>query len=246
MIRKTVAILLASVSLAAVGEDFTHSVSGHSRHKGHHAPKHLDNHPNLMSEDAWMFGVESNVYADTTYIGPSISYSGYNGWDVSIASYNIPVHGGGAQNYEYDTYFGVTKTFKLTRTTNVIVGTQNGSTLFSQVRQWHNMEFVDTRQDITKWLTLHAGPYYANKSLTAVANKVGVMTGFEVKILPDKVHLRGDYMSGHTAVSGAEINLQWYIVPTVQPYIGVIVPEANSGNEFAGVVGFNISTKSLN
>lgn len=55
------------------------------------APKHLKTTPNLETENAWSSTLESNIYQETTYLNLEIDYSGFNGWDFSIALYNIPV-----------------------------------------------------------------------------------------------------------------------------------------------------------
>ncbi|RWZ87183.1 MAG: hypothetical protein EO766_11635 [Hydrotalea sp. AMD] len=241
--RKLVLTGLVLCSTVVLCEDIAHAAGGH---RGHHAVKRLDTTPTDTEDDSWILGLESNTYADTVYLNPTVAYSGANNWDISISSYNIPVYGGGAQNYEYDTYAAISKTFDITKDISLVFGTQNGTTLFpDSMQRWHNMDFSNGRYKLTNWLTVSGGVYFANKSLTTVANEVGFMSGFEMKLIPGTLHLQGDYMSGHTNVSGAEINLQWYATRQAQLYIGVIVPERDSGNEFAGVLGFNISTKDM-
>lgn len=210
-------------------------------------PKHLKVTPNLETENVWSSTLESNIYQGTTYLNPEIDYSGFNGWDFSIASYNIPVQGGGGQPFELDTYFGISKTFKLTDNTILLFGTQNGTTLLStSVRKWHNIDFANIRQELIEdRLNVYIGPYYANANLTGSVNQVGFMTGFEVKIIPKLIAITGDYYSGHQNISGAVVNIQYNILNNFQTYIGIIVPEKNSGNEFAGIFGFNLSTKGL-
>jgi hypothetical protein len=52
-----------------------------------------------------------------------------------------------------------------------------------------------------------------------------------------------DYVSGHQAVSGATVNILFSLTHHCQIYTGVYVPETNSGNEFAGIIGFNLSSR---
>lgn len=215
----------------------------HSPHP--HAPKRLRVTPNLVTEDAWTVNLESNTYQGTVYLSPMIDYSGKNGWDISIATYNIPVQGGGAQNFEYDTYLGLSKTFQVNNKTQVLVGTQDGTTLLASPREWHQFHFANVRYDVFSALNIYVGPYYANQQLTTTVNQVGFMTGMQLKVIPNKIHIQADYVSGHQNVSGAVVNLQWFVVPKFQLYMGIIVPETNSGNEFAGIFGFNWSTKAL-
>ena len=244
--RLFVAFCILSISTPVFCDDSGHAV-GHTRgHKAVHAPKRLKTKPNLVSEDSWNSALESNVYQGTTYLSPSISYSGANGWDIGVATYNIPVQGGGAQNFEFDTYLGISKTFELNKQTLLVIGTQNGTTLLANSdRRWHSLSYSHLRRDIFSNLNIYVGPYYANANLTSSVNQVGFMTGFELKILPNKIHLTGDYISGHQNVSGAVVDVQYFITPKVQMYIGIVIPETNSGNEFAGVFGFNVSTKDL-
>jgi hypothetical protein len=54
-----------------------------------------------------------------------------------------------------------------------------------------------------------------------------------------------DYISGHHSLSGASVNMLYNITPRCQIYMGVLVPEQDSGNEFAGILGFNLSTHKL-
>lgn len=54
-----------------------------------------------------------------------------------------------------------------------------------------------------------------------------------------------DYLSGHHALSGATANMLVNITSRLQMYLGVAVPERDTGNEFAGIVGFNWSNKAL-
>lgn len=238
-------ILFVLSSSIGVCDEQSHTKSRASHKKGHtqHAPRRLKTKP-IESEDAWTATLESNIYQGTVYLNPYIGYSGFNGWDISISSYNIPTHGGGAQNFEYDTYIGISKTFSVLEDTDIMIGSQNGTTLFSNPgRRWHSMSFANIRQDITDNIMVYVGPYYANAALTTAGNQVGVMTGTELKVIPNKFHITGDYISGHQSVSGGIINLQYFPHPKVQLYVGIIIPEKNSGNEFAGIVGFSLNTK---
>jgi hypothetical protein len=212
-------------------------------HHAPHAPKRLRVIPNLVQEEAWTINLESNVYQGTVYLSPQIEYSAKNGWDFSVASYNIPVQGSGAQNFEYDTYFGISKTFQFNKDVQFLIGTQNGSTILAKPHEWHQFHFANIRYDVFSPFTVYIGPYYSNQQLTTTVNQVGFMTGFQLKIVPNIFHITGDYVSGHQNVSGAVINLQWFVFPKFQLYTGIIVPETNSNNEFAGIVGFNLLTK---
>ncbi|MGZ4998406.1 MAG: hypothetical protein ACXV8J_11345, partial [Methylobacter sp.] len=66
-----------------------------------------------------------------------------------------------------------------------------------------------------------------------------------ITFIQDKLSLQMDYISGHHSLSGATVNMLLNITSHIQMYMGVAVPEHNTGNEFAGIVGFNLSTKRL-
>ena len=216
-----------------------------TRHKSraHHAPKRLDTTPNKTSEDAWTLGLESNTYATDTYLNPTLDYSAAGGWDFSIASYGVKTQK--AQSSDYNLFLGISKTIDVTDGLSVLIGTQIGTNLFGNTHPIQGIGFANIVYDITEWLTVYSGMYYANREMSHIANEIGIMSGMTFKLIPGTLHLQADYIGGHSAVSGAEVNLQYSITETVQGYIGVIVPEKNSGNEFAGVVGFNISTKDI-
>jgi hypothetical protein len=108
-----------------------------------------------------------------------------------------------------------------------------------------NYTYLDTRYDVAPWLLLHGGTYIANAALTGTSRQVGFITGTEITFIPNKLALQMDYLSGHQSLSGATVNMLVNILPQWQMYMGVSVPEKNSGNEFAGIIGFNLSTKNL-
>lgn len=242
--KKTILVGLVLLSTTVLCEDFGHDTG--KGHQGQHPPKKLNTRPNIANDDAWSYNAETDIYNGTMYLSQGITYSAVNGWDIGIAAYNTLLYGGGAQNYENDGYLSIAKTLELDKKTLVIIGTQNGTTIVTNTHEWHAFHFANISRDVTPWFSMYVGTYYANAALTTTYNQVGFMTGFVAKIIPGVLHFQGDYVSGHQQVSGAVVNLQWYVTPAIQLYTGVIVPESNSGNEYAGTIGFNISTKSLN
>lgn len=210
-----------------------------------HPVKKVDVRPNDNDDDVWSFTLESNTYRSTVYLSPTLDFSSSDGWDVQLASYNIPVYRGGAQNYEWDSYINLSKTFDLTESFKALIGTQNGTTLFSTVRQWHNFDYSLLIFQPSSILNFHAGPYFADKALSVTTNQIGYTTGFSVDLIENVLLLQGDYFSGNSNVSGALINLFYRFLPKTQVYIGVGVPETNSGNEFFGNVGFSLTSKAF-
>lgn len=208
-----------------------------------HPVKKVDVRPNPVDNDVWSVTLESDIYQSTVYLSPAVDFSSTNGWDIQLAFYNIPVYGGGAQNYEWDSYLNLSKTFDINASFKALLGTQNGTTLFSGPRQWHNFDYGLLIYQPVSFLNLRAGPYLANKALSTTTTQVGYTAGFNLDLIKNTLLLQGDYFSGHSNVSGAVVNLLCQCFPQVQDYLGVGVPETNSGNEFYGIVGVSFAPR---
>ena len=239
VIKVTIMLFFIIVSLSSLTYADDTGLTTHQKQTRHqaHTRKRLKLKPNLIQEDSWTLNVESNIYREVIYLNPLINYSTINGWDFNFAMYNIPIQGIENSTFEYDTYIGISKTFQLNKNTQIIIGTQNGTNLLSP-HEWHQFHFVNIRYDILPIFNWYIGPYYANRQITAAGNQVGIMTGFQLKVIPNIFHIEGDYISGHQNVSNTNINFQWFIVPKFQLHIGVTIPEINGGDEFTGIIGF--------
>jgi hypothetical protein len=208
-----------------------------------HPIRKIDTTPNIRNQDVWTFTLESNTYRGTVYLNPVLDFSSKDGWDIQIASYNIPVYGGGAQNFEWDSYINLSKTFDISKQFKAIIGTQNGTTALDQTHQLHNVEYGLIVYQPTPTSNIHAGSYWANKALTVTTDILGYTAGFSFEPVKNTITIQGDYFSGSNNVSGAIVNVWYRFVPQVQIYVGVGVPETNSGNEFYGTVGFSLASK---
>ena len=208
-----------------------------------HPIKKVNVTPNTRNEDVWTATLESNTYQDTVYLNPVLDFSSRNGWDIEIASYNIPVYGGGAQNYEWDSYINMSKTFDISTRFKAIVGTQNGTTALTTSHQLHHVDYGLMIYQPLPTVNLHAGSYWANKALTVTTDYLGYTVGFAFEPLKNTISVQGDYFSGSNNVSGAIVNVFYHFIPKIQVYVGVRVPETNSGNEFYGTVGFSLASK---
>lgn len=208
-----------------------------------HPVKKVDATPSIQDDDVWSFTLESDSYEATTYLNPIVDFSSKDGWDIQMAFYNIPVYGGGAQNYEWDSYLNLSKTFNLDGNVKTLIGTQNGTTLFSSTQQWHNFDYGLLIYQPSHFLSLRSGGYWADKALSTTTDVAGYTTGFSLELIKDTLSFQGDYFSGHSNVSGAVVNLFYQCLPKTQIYLGVGVPETNSGNEFYGIAGFSLSSK---
>lgn len=203
-----------------------------------HPMRKIDTTPKF-GNDLWSFSFESNIYDGTMYANPVLDYSIANGWDVQIAAYNMPVYGGGVQNFEYDSYINLSKTFELTRDFKAVFGTQNGTTLFSSLRQLHNVEYALSVYQPSKGFNVHAGVYWANKALTTTTDYLGYTVGYNVELVHNTLAFSGDYYSGHNNLSGAVVNLWYMVTPKTSAYLGVGIPETDSGNDYYGIVGIS-------
>lgn len=238
MIRPIMLVVAIACCLSAT------SVESKTKSKTKASAKKIDTTPNYDSGDIYSANIETNIYHDTLYVSPSWSLSLNNGWDFQFSSYNIPLMGGGAQNYEFDSYVTIAKTFDLSDTVKLMVGTQNGSTLFTEVRQLHNVDYVLMVYQKSSY-NIHAGPFWANKALTTTTDYLGYTIGFSVDVVPNKITFQGDYFSGHNNVSGGVLNIMYRIIPKMQVYTGVGIPESDSGNEYYGIIGLNLTSKFL-
>ncbi len=218
------------------------SVLAKAGKKGHPTKK-VDVRPNTNDNDVWTFALETDFYESTTYLSPTVDFSSTDGWDLQAAFYNIPINGGGAQNYEWDSYLNLSKTFNLNSQFKALAGLQNGTTLFSSNRQWHNFDYGLLIYQPFPFINLHAGPYWANKALATTTDVLGYTTGFSVAFNRNQWLFQGDYYSGHNNVSGAVVNLYYQVLPKAQLYMGVGVPETDSGNEFYGITGLSVSSQ---
>jgi hypothetical protein len=239
----TITIILAITSFLHIGIGY----AAESRHKEktHRQQKRLKVNPVTEYENVWTANAETNVYRIGTFENITVEYSATNGWDYSLTLLNAQLLGSNRQ-VQGDAFFNIGKTFDINTDFSIVAGAQNGFAVINVQQQlWLSFAFLDNRYDVTPWLLIHAGPYLANAAITGTSRQVGFMTGTEITFIQNKLSLQMDYVSGHQSLSGATVNMLFNITPRCQIYMGVSVPEQNSGNEFAGIVGFNLSTKNL-
>lgn len=184
-------------------------------------------------------GTEVNIYQGTTYMNAQAEYTAPSGWAFGAVLLNAPIYGGGAQNYELDGYFVVSKFTKLGQSWNLLMGAQNGTTLH-RPHQLHSFEYAGLEFRPTDVLSWHAGPYFVNDALATVHEPIGAWLGFEWRTIPGMLHVQADWWSGHNNLSGSVVNVLLFPSWPVYGYLGLNVPAAQSGNEFAGIVGLAI------
>ena len=214
---------------------------------------------------------DSYSYANTEYFAPMLTYSTH-GWSIGLASQNIPWSGGGngnqAQNYQNDTYFNLSKTFRygdvldfwdkdaddddidfLNRFSSTL-GSQTGlvfplssSTQPGYVNHntLHEFYFEDNDIEVIKdRLSVHAGPYWVNAGLSTLTSYWGYQDGVEVVILPKKLRFNFDLYSGHSNVSGRVYQATYSIDKHFELFAGYGEPASASGNHPYALMGFNL------
>jgi hypothetical protein len=215
---------------------------------GHNRTKLDTNTP--VSEGVLTGTFETDYYhqpptdpATTVYGNATLDYSFSNGWDVQLASYSIALLGGGVQNQQAITYINLAKTFRLPYNFTLTLGTQNGFALDGPEHVLHNGEFGLISYIPNQYVNLHAGSFWLNKIMSMTTDTYGYTTGLSYEFIPGLLTFTGDYYSGVSSMSGGYVNTWLRVHKLAQIYVGVGVPTTNSGNEFYGAFGFQISNK---
>jgi len=234
LIRVSFALLLLSVTLSS----FAGGQGGGGERAGKHRVRVT---PDMEEQKGLMLTAESNIYQGTVYANTFIEYLTANRWDVGLYVFNMTLYGGGAQNFEYDAYVSITKWLDISDRWKVALGTQNGTTLFSSTRSWHDFSFVQNVVKVNDYLSAGVGIFYVNRALATINQPIGAMFGFDVNFIPRKLWAELDFVSGNTNISGSVVNLFWKPTRHIDLYTGIQVPATGSGNEFAGNVGLMYS-----
>lgn len=182
---------------------------------------------------------ELNIYRDTVYLNNYLQYY-TDKWVIGLQSNNIKLNGIQAQNYENDTYVNSSYKFAFEKI-NVDIGGQIGTNFDGRVKKLHNFDYLDFGYSLNDEFSIHGGGYYVNDVLATIHQPFNYLTG--VKYKKNKLIITMDYYSGHNNMSGAVVNTYYQMFENVRPYIGIQVPEKNSGNEFAGIIGFSIKLR---
>jgi len=195
--------------------------------------------PKRMQDDTHLYkvilGSELNLYRNTVYDTLSLQYYG-SSWSFGLQSANIRLAGKQAQNYESDTYINIGRSFDISEDLKFETGAMIGTNMNDNLQQLHATATMDINYQVSKNLNIHFGGYYVNDVLATIHQPYNFSTGFKYHY--KDVVVLADYYSGNNNMSGTTFNVFYKLTSNFRPYVGVIVPERNSGNEFAGVVGF--------
>lgn len=245
MLSNSITTLPFLTLLLIAGNDYV--IAADSKHKAqaHRQQKRLKITAITDFEDAWTANSEMALYRHGNFENLTFGYSAFSDWDFSLSLLNTQLTGSQKQ-FTGDVFANIAKTFDITHSFSLVLGSQNGVALFNvEPQSWYSYTYLDNQYDVAPWLSMHGGIYLANAALTGFYRQLGFITGAEITFIQNKLSLQMDYISGHHALSGATVNLLLNLTPRCQIYMGVSVPEQRSGNEFAGIVGLNLSTKNL-
>jgi len=218
-------------------------------HKKESSLNKVDTNPNTEDTDVFTLTSEANLYQNSLYENLDLDFSSSDGWDIQLASYNIPVYQDPAldQSYQADTFINISKTFRINSSFGVLIGTQNGAYLSASPppMRWQNFDYSLALYQVNRFMSIRAGIYWANSNMSGTTDVLGYLPGITLNLIDDTLSLQADYYSGQSSLSGAVVNLQYQATSYFQTYVGVGVPETNSGNEFYGIFGFSLSSKGI-
>ena len=218
-------------------------------HKKESSLNKIDTNPNTEDTDVFTLTSEADLYQYSLYENVDLDYSSSDGWDIQLASYNIPVYQDPSldQSYQADTFINVSKTFRINASLGVLIGSQNGAYLSASPppMQWQNFDYSLALYQINRFMSIRSGIYWANRAMSGTTDVLGYLSGITLNLIDNTLSLQADYYSGQSSLSGAVINLQYQATSYFQTYIGVGVPETDSGNEFYGIWGFSLSSKGI-
>lgn len=190
---------------------------------------------NGASDEKTILSSEFNIYRNTLYNNWSLMQYGEN-WTYGVQIANVKFDGTSVQNYENDTYANLSRRFSYDKFTFELGGQAGYNFSSASMKKLHATTFADLSYGVTDDVSLHFGGYYVNDELATKHQPYNFQAGIKYKI--NKFVVTGDYYSGSNNLSGGVVNVYYRLTNTFRPYIGVMVPETNSGNEFAGITGF--------
>jgi len=189
---------------------------------------------NNGGDDKKIFSGEWNIYRNALYNNWSFMDYGPQ-WTYGVQIANVKLLGDQMQNYENDTYINLARRVSFNKI-SVEIGGQAGYNFGNTPKKLHATSYADITYSISDTLSTHFGGYYVNDELATIHQPFNFQAGIKYKI--NKFIITGDYYSGNNNLSGAVIDVYYQISKNLRPYIGIMVPETNSGNEFAGITGF--------
>ena len=169
------------------------------------------------------------------------SYLSYdaNGLLLFAGVQGISLYGQTDSLQQTSPYFGILNTWKLSKRSSVLIGTQVGTILGIPQSLITEFTTIDFKLNPVEWIDFHAGAYHANTNLSGNGSIVGAITGIEFDI-QEFAELQLEFISGNNSVSGSSIVVQSVISKTFIPYAGILL--FNQGHEIltAGMFGIKV------
>lgn len=81
-----------------------------------------------------------------------------------------------------------------------------------------------------------AGAYYANRAYEGEGDPVGFMAGCDLQLLPDKLHLLGEYTSGNSALSAFSAGLELDLLQHLGVSVGAQWPTPHADTDPCGIL----------
>ena len=90
--------------------------------------------------------------------------------------------------------------------------------------------------DSAKWGKYYLGGYYANAAYAGSGDSFGVMAGIEYPLIPKRLSLMGDIISGNNAIGVAVLGFVLSLPTNWHFSFGAQIPSPGSNNDYGMVV----------
>ena len=130
------------------------------------------------------------------------------------------------------------KVIHLQRWLELGIGTRSG---VNAVRERRDLRFVSfsyivSQWDITEDHKLVAGTYYANDAYAAYGTNFGVLAGFDLSIVKQKLNVVGDVTSGTNSMSVVNTGFEFFLPKEWSITLAAQFPLPGSGNDRGAVI----------
>lgn len=134
----------------------------------------------------------------------------------------------------------IQKAFDVTDRYKVSLGSQTGLTpnLRNGDTGLAEYAYLMNAVDLEHWGKYYLGSYLSNKTYGAGSSGWGALIGFDLPIIPDKLNLMGDLITGDGAISVGVLGLCLSTWHGWQLSLGAQFPAPSSSNDYGAVVEF--------
>jgi hypothetical protein len=131
------------------------------------------------------------------------------------------------------------KGFDIAEWMKIGIGTRTGITSAPSWNQVALTDFSYANTQFKIWrknLRLLGGAYYANEAFAGPGNRWGYMVGFDLPVVPNRLRLQGDYLSGRHSRSLITVGMAWVFRNHWQLAIGGQMPGPGTSNAYGAVI----------